>query len=75
MIWPVLLEKAFAKMKGTYSFIDSKNAVTGLRALTGAPVFTYSFGATKLSSEDMFKLIKSTQDLKYMANMVTYEGE
>lgn len=75
VIWPVLLEKAFAKMKGTYSFIDSKSAVTGLRALTGSPVFTYTFAGTKLSSEDIFKVIKSALDKRYMANMVTYEGK
>lgn len=37
-IWAILLEKAFAKAKGTYSFVVHETTANSLRALTGAPV-------------------------------------
>lgn len=37
-IWAALLEKTFAKMIGTYSFIVNENSATAFRALTGSPV-------------------------------------
>ena len=40
-MWSALIEKAWAKMKGTYLSADTGFNVNGLRALTGAPVFTY----------------------------------
>ena len=40
-MWGPLLEKAWAKMKGTYEGADGGFLENGLRALTGCPVFTY----------------------------------
>ena len=40
-MWSAIIEKAWAKMKGTYTSADTGFNVNGLRALTGAPVFTY----------------------------------
>jgi hypothetical protein len=74
-IWPVLLEKAYAKMKGTYSFIDSTHAATGLRAVSGAPVITTEFAGTKLSSEEMWRLIEDGDMRKYLMTLVTFQGK
>jgi hypothetical protein len=40
-IWSALLEKAWAKLKGTYQHADGGFLTNGIRALTGMPVFTY----------------------------------
>ena len=40
-MWVPLLEKAWAKMKGTYERTSGGWAQNGIRAFTGAPVFEY----------------------------------
>jgi calpain-15 len=40
-IWANLIEKAWAKMKGTYIAADGGFLQSGIRALTGVPVFSY----------------------------------
>lgn len=40
-IWGAILEKAWAKVKGNYLNAEGGFIANGLRALTGAPVFTY----------------------------------
>ena len=40
-MWAPLLEKAWAKVKGNYVTADGGFLVSGIRALTGVPVFTY----------------------------------
>ena len=40
-MWVPLLEKAWAKIKGTYQNSDGGYLQNGLRTLTGAPLFTY----------------------------------
>jgi hypothetical protein len=41
-MWAPILEKAWAKMKGSYTNADGGLITNGLRSLTGAPVFKYS---------------------------------
>lgn len=40
-MWAPILEKAWAKVKGNYGQTSGGFVVSGLRALTGAPTFTY----------------------------------
>ena len=40
-LWPAILEKAMAKVKGNYENLDGGLPANMLRFLTGAPVFTY----------------------------------
>jgi hypothetical protein len=40
-MWATILEKAWAKAKGNYAQTNGGFVVNGLRALTGAPTFTY----------------------------------
>ena len=40
-IWGAILEKAWAKVKGSYEASSDGVMSNGLRALTGAPVFNY----------------------------------
>lgn len=41
ILWPAILEKAWAKMKGTYTMVDGGYVPNGLKAVTGAPAFYY----------------------------------
>jgi len=43
-MWAPLLEKAWAKVKGTFSGGEGGFMTTGLRALTGVPVESFSLG-------------------------------
>lgn len=38
-MWGPIIEKAWAKVKGTYSNSDFGYVVNGIRSLTGVPVF------------------------------------
>ena len=40
-MWGPILEKAWAKVKGSYSNADDGYFSTGLRSLLGIPVFYY----------------------------------
>jgi len=40
-MWAPILEKAWAKVKGNYESSEGGFAPSGLRAITGSPVFTY----------------------------------
>ena len=44
-IWVPILEKAWAKVMGHYSNINSWSSVNAIRVLTGAPVFEYATSA------------------------------
>jgi hypothetical protein len=41
-MWVPVLEKAWAKAKGSYEQINGGYLQNGLKALTGVPVFSYS---------------------------------
>jgi len=40
-MWGPIAEKAWAKVRGSYDNAEGDILVNGLRALTGAPVFSY----------------------------------
>ena len=42
IFWAAILEKAWAKVKGNYEMSEGGFTVTGLRAITGVPVFRYA---------------------------------
>ena len=44
-MWGAILEKAWAKVKGSYDYSDGGSYETGFRSLTGAPVFSYKTSA------------------------------
>ena len=40
-MWSAIIEKAWAKLKGSYTRAWNGYNVNGLRTVTGVPVFTY----------------------------------
>ena len=54
-IWPIILEKAWAKVIGAYTDVKHTHPADALRALTGAPVFfnsTFADAATLANELD-----------------------
>ena len=59
VIWPMILEKAFAKMQGNYLHIDKGRAEEGIRYMRGAP---YEYKETSLTTpEAMYDYIKEAR--------------
>ena len=40
-MWVPILEKAWAKMKGSYFYADEGKSENSMRAIIGVPVFSY----------------------------------
>ena len=60
----MLLEKAWAKVKGTYTMADGGYVQNGLRSLVGCPVVSY---ATESQDADIiFDTLKAANDLNYI---------
>lgn len=60
----MLLEKAWAKVKGTYSMADGGWVQNGLRSLVGCPVISYSTEGQ--DADVIFETIKAANDLNYI---------
>jgi len=45
VMWAPLIEKAFAKIKGNYEIANGGFIATGIKSLTGAPVYGYSISS------------------------------
>jgi hypothetical protein len=41
-LWAPIMEKAFAKIKGTYAAANGGFVPNGLRSLLGSPIFDYT---------------------------------
>jgi len=73
-IWPHLLEKAYAKYKGSYSDIHGGYTANALRTLTGSEVSTFyhsNFKSNNVKKEnefilDFFKDLKKASDAGYI---------
>lgn len=64
VLWPAILEKAWAKMKGNYHLISGGFVANGLKSLTGAPVFYFMTGST-LTDDEVYELISEGEELDY----------
>ena len=78
IMWAPILEKAWAKVKGNYDATFGGFVVSGLRSITGAPVFTYKtsdIGASGgLSLDATFDLLKAANDANYPMGAGTTGG-
>ena len=60
-LWVLLIEKAYAKMYGSYEIIEGGNPAIALRELTGAPYENKDEG----NEEEMWEYLKTTNDKGY----------
>jgi hypothetical protein len=71
-IWGAILEKAWAKVKGSYAASYEGGLMTnGIRALTGAPVFTYTLEEEDDTSQDFWDGLKAADDLDWLMGVYT----
>lgn len=75
-IWGAILEKAWAKAKGNYLLANEGFVASGIRALTGVPVFSYSGSSFTTTDEltTLHNLAKINDDLGYLAGVNTAAG-
>ena len=64
-MWPPLLEKGWAKVKGSYENSDEGMLVSGLRSITGNPSFGYG-GTTLAEADELFTLLKAADDQNHL---------
>lgn len=68
-LWPMILEKAFAKKYGSYSRLAKGNCKQAFVDLTGCPTFQYKFEdpdfKEKIDSGEIWNLLKEWKSLKY----------
>jgi len=70
--WGMMLEKAFAKVKGTYTMADGGFMENGIRSLVGCPVVSYT--TDSISADDAFTALKAANDLNYIMGTGTTGG-
>jgi len=70
--WGMILEKAFAKMKGSYASTDGGYITEGMTTVTGCPVF--HFNSSEITDAAAFTAIKAANDLNYILGAGTAGG-
>ena len=75
-MWAAILEKAWAKAKGNYAQTDGGFVVSGLRSITGAPVFTYapSSSTYTYTTDQSYALLEAADTANYMMGAGTASG-
>jgi len=69
-MWPQVLEKAWAKVKGSYETSSGGYLATGIRALVGCPVFMYD---DINNTDDYYNLMKEAEDVDYLVAISTLD--
>ena len=62
--WGMMLEKAWAKVKGNYLMADGGFMENGIRSLVGCPVFSYN--TTTETADSAFVKMKEGNELNYI---------
>lgn len=77
VLWPALVEKAYAKAHGSYSNLSGGFIAEGLADLTGAPTETIVFEREKLldpSGDDLWVKMLSFTDAGFLMGVATNRG-
>ena len=82
-LWPMILEKAFAKKYGAYSQLAGGSCKQAFIDLTGCPTFQYKFEEERvkkyIEDGDIWNMIKEWKSLKYFITVgsrtVVKDGE
>ena len=71
-LWGPLIEKAFAKLIGSYEAIISGDAAQSIEVLTGAPATRYSHeGADSSTAREVFNAVAAAKAVNNMASAAT----
>mmetsp|Transcript_1826 Transcript_1826/g.2452 ORF Transcript_1826/g.2452 Transcript_1826/m.2452 type:complete len:172 (+) Transcript_1826:642-1157(+) len=75
-MWAPIIEKAWAKIKGNYEMADGGFVATGLKTITGSPVFLYKITdiGTKYTLDEAFTLLSDADALNYILAAGTGSG-
>lgn len=75
-LWVLLLEKAYAKLCGSYSRLESGRSYEALIDLTGAPVMSILVSDDKyrkmIPTGELWGMLKKYDDLKYIICVATF---
>lgn len=74
-LWAPILEKAFAKVKGSYANANGGFTATGIRALTGVPTMDYWFDELGWVESDYpatWELLNAADTLDYILGAGTF---
>jgi calpain-15 len=63
-LWVPIIEKAYAKVHGSYKAIESGNIDEAMRDLTGAPSFQIK--TSEKSEDDLWRIIKRCDEKKFV---------
>ena len=75
ILWPALIEKAYAKAHGSYQHLSGGYIAEGLQDLTGAPCETYVLDALPNMDLDMFWMkLLSFRTAGFVMGVATYSG-
>lgn len=69
-MWNVIVEKAWAKVKGSYENSASGHLLNGMRAITGNPGFSY--GETE-DVDATFEMLRGADELGYLMAISTLD--
>jgi hypothetical protein len=73
-MWSTILEKAWAKIAGNYELANGGYLESGLRSMTGVPVFTY-WGDEILDTTEsatLWATMKAADDVGYLLSAAVY---
>jgi len=73
-LWGPLLEKAWAKVRGSYASADKGGTfTTGIKALVGSPVYYYA--STDYTGDQIYSMVTSANDVDYIMGAGTDGGD
>lgn len=73
-LWGPIMEKAFAKVKGTYAHANGGFVPNGLRSLLGSPIFD-NVSEDQTSYSDVWTTMKAADDLNYILGAGTFGSD